>query len=54
MISAVTLNGEEVKVNYSISPYPASMVIRTDEGTVLSSTPSGDNPKELVTVDLLS
>lgn len=54
VISAVTLNGEEVKVNYSISPYPASMVIRTDEGTVLSSTPSGDNPKELVTVDLLS
>lgn len=54
VISAVTLSGETVQVNYSISPYPASIVIRTDGGTILGETPDGDNPQELVTVELMS
>jgi hypothetical protein len=41
-------------VNYSISPYPGSIVIRTDGGTILGETPDGDNPQELVTVELMS
>lgn len=54
IISAVTLNGEEVQVSYSMSPYPGNIVVRTDEGTVLGATPSGKDPQELVTVELMS
>lgn len=54
VISAVTLNGETVQVNYSISPYPASIVVRTDNGTILCETPDGNDPQELVTVELMS
>lgn len=53
-ISAVTLNGEEVQMSYSMSPYPGNIVVRTDEGTILSNTPDGDNPQEVVTVEMLS
>lgn len=54
LISAVTLNGEEVQMAYGMSPYPGSIVVRTDQGTILSNTPDGSNPQELVTVEMLS
>lgn len=53
-ITAVTLEGEEVSVGYSMSPHPGSMVVRTDKGTLLSNTPDGEDPQELVTVEMLS
>ena len=37
-----------------MSPYPGNIVVRTDEGTVLGATPSGKDPQELVTVELMS
>jgi hypothetical protein len=37
-----------------MSPHPGSMVVRTDKGTLLSTTPDGEDPQELVTVEMLS
>jgi hypothetical protein len=54
VISAVTLNGETVQLVYSISPYPGSVVVRTDKGTILSNTPEGNDPQEVITVELMS
>lgn len=37
-----------------MSPYSGTVVVRTVDGTVLSKTPSGDDPNELATVELMS
>ena len=54
ILSATTLEGETVEVGYSMSPYSGTVVVRTVDGTVLSKTPSGDDPNELATVELMS
>jgi len=53
-IQAVTLEGESIDIAYSMSPNPGTIVIRTDKGTILSRTPDGNDPQELVTVEMLS
>lgn len=54
IIKAVTLEGEEIEVAYSMSQNPGTIVVRTDSGTILSKTPTGENPQELLTVENLS
>ena len=53
-ITAVTLEGETIQLNYSMSAVSGAAVVRTDKGTILAKTPTGDDPQELITVELLS
>jgi hypothetical protein len=53
VIKAVTLEGEEIEVTYSMSPNPGTIVVRTDSGTILSQTPKGNDLQEVVTVEML-
>lgn len=54
IIKTTTLEGEELEVVYSMSQNPGTLVVRTDSGTILSKTPTGENPQELLTVENLS
>ena len=54
VIKAITLSGESINISYSMSELPGTVAIRTDKGTLMGETPSGEDPKELVTVELLS
>ena len=53
-ISAVTLEGETIDINYSIDPLPNNIVIRTDTGTIRTVTPDGKDIREVATVELIS
>lgn len=53
-ITAVTLEGETIQLNYSMSAISGTAVVRTDKGTILAKTPTGDDPQELITVEMLS
>lgn len=53
IINAITLDGESIQISYSMSPLPGTVAIRTDKGTLTGVTPSGDDPQELVTAELL-
>lgn len=54
VIDAVTVTGEAVKINYSIDPMLTTVAVRTDTGTIKSTTPTGKDLYEVVTVELLS
>ena len=53
-IKGTTITGETVQIGYSISPMPNNIPVRTGNGTLLSITPDGDNPREVVTVEMIS
>lgn len=53
-IAAVTLEGEPIQLYYSMSPISGTAVIRTDKGTITAKTPTGADPNELITAELLS
>ena len=52
-ITAITLEGEEIQLYYSISANPGTVVVRTDTGTILANKPSGNDPQEVVTAEML-
>lgn len=52
-ISAITLNGDAIDIPYSMDPLSSTIVVRSDTGTIKSTTPTGDDSKEVVTVELL-
>lgn len=54
IIKAVTLEGESINIGYSMSSLPGTVAIRTDKGTLMATTPSGEYPQELVTTEMLS
>lgn len=53
-ITATTLEGDTIKLAYSMSAQPGTVAIRTDKGTLIGKTPDGEDPQELVTVEMLS
>ena len=52
-IKAITLEGEEIQLYYSMSAHPGTVVVRTDKGTILGVTPTGEDTQELVTAEML-
>ena len=40
-------------MHYSMSANPGTVVVRTDTGTILANTPSGKDPQEVATVEML-
>lgn len=54
VINAITLNGDAIDIHYSIDPLSNTIVVRTESGTIKSSTPTGNDPSEVVTVELMS
>ena len=53
-INAITLEGENIEICYSIDPLSNTIAVRTEEGTLKSITPSGDDPNEVVTVEIVT
>jgi hypothetical protein len=37
-----------------MSAISGTAVVRTDKGTILAKTPTGDDPQELITAEMLS
>lgn len=53
VIKAFTLTGDAVDIHYSIDPLLNTIAVRTDSGTLKAVTPTGDDVREVATVELL-